>query len=54
LTSVVVDEIATGRQAASLLHEMRRGERAIDDNTEIVMELSLSEGETLGTPALCK
>ena len=27
LTSVVVDEIATGQQAVSLLHEMRRGKR---------------------------
>lgn len=51
LTSVVVDEIATGRQAVSLLHEMRSGQRPIDDNTEIVMELSLSEGETLAAPA---
>lgn len=48
LTSVVVDEVATGRQAASMLHEMRRGERPIDDNTERVMPLSLYEGKTLG------
>jgi GntR family transcriptional regulator, arabinose operon transcriptional repressor len=50
LTSVVVDEIATGRQAVSLLHEMRCGDRPIDDNTEMVMELRLSEGETLAAP----
>jgi GntR family transcriptional regulator, arabinose operon transcriptional repressor len=50
LTSVVVDEVATGQKAVSLLHEMRRGERPIDDNSEFAMELSLSEGKTLGTP----
>jgi GntR family transcriptional regulator, arabinose operon transcriptional repressor len=52
LTSVVVDEIATGRQAVSLLHEMRFGNRPIDDNEEIVLGLSLSQGETLAEPAL--
>jgi GntR family transcriptional regulator, arabinose operon transcriptional repressor len=51
LTSVVVDEVATGRQAVSLLHEMRSGKRPIDDNAEIVLELSLSNGETLAVPA---
>ena len=51
LTSVVVDEIATGKKAVSLLHEMRCGERNINDNEEFVMELALSEGQTLGTPA---
>jgi GntR family transcriptional regulator, arabinose operon transcriptional repressor len=50
ITSVVIDEVATGRQAAALLHEMRTGARPIDDNSEIVMELDLSEGETLGRP----
>jgi DNA-binding LacI/PurR family transcriptional regulator len=54
LTSVVVDEIATGRKAVDLLSEMRRGDRAIDDNTEIVLELGLSDGETLATPASAK
>jgi GntR family transcriptional regulator, arabinose operon transcriptional repressor len=48
LTSVVVDEIATGQQAVALLHAMRSGLRPIDDDTRITMELSLSEGETLG------
>lgn len=51
LTSVVVDEIATGQKAVAVLHEMRRGERPLDDNEEIVMALSLSQGETLGSPA---
>jgi len=51
LTSVVIDEIATGRQAVGLLHEMRRGSRPIDDNEEFVLPLSLSKGETLGSPA---
>ena len=50
MTSVVVDEIDTGRQAVSLLHEMRCGDRPIDDNEEFVMGLNLSEGQTLGSP----
>jgi DNA-binding LacI/PurR family transcriptional regulator len=50
LRSVIVDEAATGRQAVSLLHEMRCGERPLDDRTEITMELRLSEGETLAPP----
>jgi GntR family transcriptional regulator, arabinose operon transcriptional repressor len=48
LTSVVVDEIATGRKAVELLDEMRNGIRPIDDNTEFGMEISLSDGKTLG------
>jgi DNA-binding LacI/PurR family transcriptional regulator len=51
LTSVVIDEIDTGRQAVKLLHEMRSGERSIEDNTEIVLKLEISEGETLAAPA---
>lgn len=51
LTSVVVDEIGTGRQAVRLLHEMRCADRPIDDTEEIVLELGLSEGETLVAPA---
>ena len=50
LTSVVVDEIATGQKAVELLSEMRHGERAIDDDEEFVMELSLSDGVTLAAP----
>ena len=48
LSSVVIDAAATGHQAVSLLHEMRCGSRPLDDNTEIVLELDLYEGETLG------
>ena len=47
LTSIVIDEDATGRRAVSLLHEMRCGDRAIDDNSEFIMELGFSEGKTL-------
>jgi GntR family transcriptional regulator, arabinose operon transcriptional repressor len=50
LTSVVIDEVATGKQAVSLLHEMRRGDRPIEDNTEIVLTLELSDGETIAGP----
>jgi GntR family transcriptional regulator, arabinose operon transcriptional repressor len=50
ITSVVVDEIATGRRAVALLHEMRCGDRPITDNEEIVLNLALSQGETLAAP----
>lgn len=46
LTSVVLDEVAAGRRAAEVLHQMRRGDRPIDDNEEIVLELTLCEGKT--------
>jgi DNA-binding LacI/PurR family transcriptional regulator len=51
LTSVVIDEIDTGRQAVGLLNEMRCGDRPIEDNTEIVLKLAVSPGETLAAPA---
>jgi GntR family transcriptional regulator, arabinose operon transcriptional repressor len=50
ITSVVVDELALGQKAVALLHEMRRGDRAIDDNEQFTMELSLSDGQTLAPP----
>lgn len=51
LTSVVIDEIATGRKAVELLHEMRSGERPIDDNKVFVLQPSLYRGETLAEPS---
>lgn len=48
LTSVAVDEEELGRQAATLLEEMRRRTRPLDDATEVVLPLSLTAGETLG------
>ena len=51
LASVVIDEVVTGTQAVSLLYEMRRGERPIEDNSEIVLELGISEGTTVAAPA---
>ena len=51
LTSVVVDEVTTGQKAVSLLHEMRRGERPIDDNEEFLLHVDLYQGETLAAPA---
>ncbi len=51
LTSVVVDEVAAGQKAVALLHEMRRGERPIDDHEEFVLGLELSEGETVAAPS---
>ncbi len=50
LTSVVVDEVAAGQKAVALLHEMRRGERPIEDNEEIVLRPELSKGETVAEP----
>ena len=51
---MVVDEVAAGERAVALLHEMRSGKRPLDDNQEFVLELSLSEGQTLSPPALEK
>ncbi len=48
LTSVAVDEEELGRNAVTLLDEMRRRERPINDTTEIIMPLCLTGGETLG------
>ena len=50
LSAVVVDEVATGQKAVTLLNEMRRGERPIDDSEEFVMELGLYDGQTLASP----
>jgi DNA-binding transcriptional MocR family regulator len=50
LTSVVGDEIGTGRRAVELLHEMRCGDRPIDDNEEIVLKLTRRQGDTLAAP----
>jgi len=50
ITSVVVDEIEAGRKAVALLHEMRIGQRPIDDNEEFVMDVGLSERQTLAPP----
>jgi GntR family transcriptional regulator of arabinose operon len=55
LNSVTVDEEALGCHAATLLDEMRRRVRPLDDATEILMPLSFSDGTTLGpAPAVKK
>ncbi|MCC7085873.1 MAG: LacI family DNA-binding transcriptional regulator [Pirellulales bacterium] len=54
LTSVVLDEVATGRRAVSLLHEMRSGDRPVDNGEEFALNLSLYEGETLAVAATNK
>jgi len=51
LTSVVVDEMALGRRAVTWLHQMRSGDRPLDDTEQSMMPLSLSRGATLGTAA---
>jgi len=50
LTSVTVDEREVGQRAAELLHEMRSGERPIDDDERIMVPLGFAEGRTLGPP----
>lgn len=50
LTAVTVDEAAIGRLAVEMLNEMRNGRRPIEAEERIEIELSLSEGETLGPP----
>ena len=47
LVSVTVDEEELARKAVNLLHEMRRKERSLDDVTEVLLPLELSQGETL-------
>jgi len=51
MTSVVVDEIDTGRQAVGLLHEMRCGDRPLDDNEEIALSMDIFQGATLAEAA---
>ena len=51
VTQTAPKAVGTKQKAVALLNEMRRGERPLDDNEEIVMELGLSDGETLGSPA---
>jgi DNA-binding LacI/PurR family transcriptional regulator len=48
LSCVAVDEGEIGRRAAMLLGEMSDGKRALEDNEQVVMPLSLYEGSTLG------
>lgn len=47
LTSITVDEIQIGREAAELLHRMRRGELPLEADIVHVMPISLSDGQTL-------
>jgi hypothetical protein len=48
LTSVTVDEVHIGRQAAVLLDRMRRGDLQLEANETEVIPIGLSEGQTLG------
>ena len=50
LTSVVVDEYALGQRAGQLLHEMRIGQRPLDDRETFVFPLDICNGRTLGPP----
>jgi DNA-binding LacI/PurR family transcriptional regulator len=48
ITCLAVDEPAIGATAVRLLHEMRTGQRPLDDNEQIVFPISVCPGETLG------
>ena len=48
LASVMVDEFEIGSKAASLLCQMRSGEKPIDSNDSYLMDLELNDGFTLG------
>jgi DNA-binding LacI/PurR family transcriptional regulator len=48
ISGAVVDEHALGARAAQLLHQMRRGERPLDDDERIEFPITLYRGETLG------
>lgn len=50
LQSVTVDEWKLGQIAFETLGQIQRGERAIDDNEEILMPLEMSDGESVGPP----
>jgi len=52
LAAVVVDEVELGRQAASMLFDIRGGRRALDDGEEILLPLTVLEGQSLGPPAM--
>ena len=47
LTAITVDGEATGKLAAKLLLEMRRGKRAIDSKEQFTMQLELNVGATV-------
>ena len=48
ISGPMVDEHAVGKRAAELLHQMRRGERALDNDERIEFPITLYGGETLG------
>jgi GntR family transcriptional regulator, arabinose operon transcriptional repressor len=53
MSGIGIPEHEIGTQAVRLLHEMHTGKRALDDNEQIIMPVSLLEGATLG-PAQSK
>jgi len=50
LTSVTLDELRLGHDAADLLNRMRNGELPIDFSESREMSLGISDGQTLGPP----
>jgi DNA-binding LacI/PurR family transcriptional regulator len=51
ISGPVVDEHALGARAAAVLHEIRRGERAIDNDERIEFPVTLYRGGTLAAAA---
>jgi DNA-binding LacI/PurR family transcriptional regulator len=48
ISCIAVNEHDVGARAAELLHEMRTGKRALDNNERIEFEVTLLAGDTLG------
>jgi DNA-binding LacI/PurR family transcriptional regulator len=51
ISTVAVDECELGKKAAELLHEMRTGKRALDNEERIEFRASLLPGETIAPPS---
>jgi GntR family transcriptional regulator of arabinose operon len=51
ITTVAIDECELGRRAAELLHDMRTGKRALDNEERFEFRASLLPGETVGPAA---
>jgi DNA-binding LacI/PurR family transcriptional regulator len=48
ISCIAVDEYDVGAKAAEMLHEMRSGKRALDNDERIVFPVTLLPGETIG------
>jgi len=51
LAAVALDEVELGRQAVRILSEICSGQRAPDDEEEILLSLTVLQGQSLGPPS---